>query len=173
VARLSRRAARPALSTYRAPRDGGAGCTHGERLRHLRPEPHPPGPLDEADRRVRPGLRGRPRPRLDGPVPPRRAPDRRVRDPVRGRVLRVRDGGGGDVAADGREDDRGGRGPPRGGRSPPAVLGPDPRDDRRAVLPDPRARPPAAGAPVSARGGSPRGLNSPPRMLARVAPCSS
>src|SRR5256884_4267143 len=96
--RLSTRGRVPALRSYTPVRDGGAGRTHGERVRHHRPEPDSPDPLGETGRSVRGGLPRRPRPRVDPPVPPRGAAGLRLRGRAGGWVLFVRDRGGGGVA---------------------------------------------------------------------------
>src|SRR2546427_10350896 len=106
--RLSTRGRVPALRSYTPVRDGGAGRTHGERVRHHRPEPDSPDPLGETGRSVRGGLPRRPRPRVDPPVPPRGAAGLPLTGRVGGWVVLGGGPGGGGLG-------EGGRGAPRRG----------------------------------------------------------
>src|SRR5881628_721946 len=141
-----------ALASYTPARDGAAGCAHGERIRHPRPEPDSPGPLGKTGCGVLRGLYRRPHARVDPPLPPRGAAGRSLRGRVRRRLLRVCDTGGAPLEGDGGEGDGRPRGPlrrrpddPRQGRGPEhpeavLVLVPPPGHDRRT----PRRRGPSA-----------------------------
>src|SRR5881628_959620 len=59
-----------ALASYTPARDGAAGCAHGERIRHPRPEPDSPGPLGKTGCGVLRGLYRRPHAGVDPPFPP-------------------------------------------------------------------------------------------------------
>src|SRR2546428_4747610 len=117
---LSTRGRTPALGSYTPVRDWGAGCAHGERVRHHRPEPDSTDPLGETGRSVRGGLPRRPRPRVDPPVPPRGAAGLPLRGRGGGWVFFGRDRDGGGLGGGRRGDARGGRGArgPRGGGAP-------------------------------------------------------